>query len=588
MKILLSCLAGLFLLAGPTWATPENLKTEAEESGFQRTGRYLEVPRLCQAFVERWPQYCATSSFGTTPEGRPMQVLVVSQTGSLTPEQAHASGIPVLFFQGGIHAGEIDGKDAGFLALRQLLESDGLRQVVVVFVPVFNVDGHERFGRYHRPNQAGPEEMGWRVTSQNLNLNRDYTKAEAPEMQAMLALLNRWDPILYVDLHVTDGAEFQPEVANLIEPIFVGDPSLQPLGKALQKDVNRRLSEQGCLALDFYPSLRDSQDPASGFGDGAYTPRFSTGYWALHNRLSMLVETHSWKDYKRRVEITRKVLLALVELANRDGLHWLQAAAAADRAALLLGGQTIALSHKNTDHHRDIYFPGYAYKKSLSQISGNPAALSYDAKTPEIWKIPFYDEVVPDRVSEAPRGGYLVPTGQAALVAAKLKLHNLRFRVLETGLSERPLQVFRAESADLSKRSFEGRQQLAVKGQWRSEKQSLPPGSLWVPIAQPNSRLLLALLEPMAPDSLLSWGFFNAHFEQKEYMEEYVAETVGKEMLEQHPDLKAEFLQKVASDPEFARNSAARLDFFYRHHPSYDQRFNIYPVMRSQEVLPEP
>lgn len=587
MKILLASLAGLSLLLGePALATPENLKTQAEASGFQRTGRYDEVQRLCQAFVERWPQYCATSTFGTTPEGRPMQALVASQTGSLTPEQAHAAGIPVLLFQGGIHAGEIDGKDAGFVALRQLLESDGLRQLVLVFVPVFNVDGHERFGPYNRPNQVGPEEMGWRVTSQNLNLNRDYTKAEAPEMQAMLSLLNRWDPILYVDLHVTDGAEFQPEIANLIEPIFVGDPNLQPLGRALQKDVNRRLTEQGCLALDFYPSLRDPQDPASGFGDGAYTPRFSTGYWALHNRLSMLVETHSWKDYARRVELTRKTILALVELANRDGLSWLQAAAAADRAALLLGGQSIALSHKNTQHHRDIYFPGYAYKKAASQVSGQAAALSYDSKTPEIWKIPFYDEVVPDQVSEAPRGGYLVPAGQAGLVAAKLKLHNLRFRVLETGLSERPLEVFRADSADFTRRSFEGRQMLAVKGRWRSEKQALAPGSLWVPIAQPNSRLLLALLEPMAPDSLLSWGFFNAHFEQKEYMEDYVAEAVGKEMLARRPDIAAEFTQKLATDPEFAKNPAARLDFFYRRHPSYDQRFNLYPIMRSAEVLP--
>lgn len=588
MKILLSCLTAFILAAAPVGATPENLKTQAEESGFTRTGRYEEVPRLCQAFVERWPQYCATTTFGKTPEGRPMQVLIATQTGYLTPELAKANGVPVLLFQGGIHSGEIDGKDAGFLALRQLLESDGLRQVVVVFVPVFNIDGHERFGRWNRPNQVGPEEMGWRVTSQNLNLNRDYTKAEAPEMRAMLSLLNRWDPILYVDMHVTDGAEFQPEVANLIEPVFVGDPHLQPLGKNLQKDLNRRLTDQGVMALDFYPSLRDPQNPASGFGDGAYTPRFSTGYWALHNRFSMLVETHSWKEYARRVDITRKIILALVELAGRDGNIWLQTAATAERGALNLGGQTIALSHKSTDHHRDIYFPGYAYKRQPSQISGDPAALSYDNKTPEIWKIPFYDEVVPDRIIEAPRGGYLVPAGQAPMVADKLKLHNIQFRVLEGALSARPLEVFRAESAEFARRSFEGRQQLTVKGQWRSENQALPPGSLWIPIAQPNSRLLLALLEPGGPDSLLSWGFFNAHFEQKEYMEEYVAEGVGKDMMAQRPEIAAEFLQKLASDPDFAKNPAARLDFFYKHHPSYDQRFNLYPVLRSAEVIAQP
>src|ERR1700728_2806213 len=204
--VLLSAVAGLpstppCAAAAASKSAPADsaLETLAEQSKFVRTGHYDEVQRLCEAFAQKWPDSVRCVDFGLTPEGRPMLALVASRSGALTAEAARERGLPVLLMQGGIHAGEIDGKDAGFLALRELLkDGNTLRNFVLVFVPVFNVDGHERFGRWNRPNQVGPEEMGWRVTAQNLNLNRDYMKAAAPEMEAMLRLLNAWDPVLYV------------------------------------------------------------------------------------------------------------------------------------------------------------------------------------------------------------------------------------------------------------------------------------------------------------------------------------------------------------------------------------------------------
>ena len=175
-------------------AESTDLSTVSERSGFQRTGRYDEVLALCDAFQQRWPDAVRCETFGTTPEGRPMQALAVSTSGALTPEAANAAALPVMLVQGGIHAGEIDGKDAGFLLVREALEGklrrDLLARQVLLFVPVFNVDGHERFAAFNRPNQRGPEEMGWRVTAQNYNLNRDYAKADTPEMHAMLGLVN--------------------------------------------------------------------------------------------------------------------------------------------------------------------------------------------------------------------------------------------------------------------------------------------------------------------------------------------------------------------------------------------------------------
>src|SRR5262249_29581405 len=150
------------------------------------------------------------------------------------------------------------------------LAPGALESFVFVFVPVFNVDGHERFGRWNRPNQSGPEEMGWRTTAQNFNLNRDYTKADAPEMQAMLRLLDAWDPVLYVALHVTDGAQFEPDVSNNLEPRLQGDAGMQPVGRALVEELNKALRAQGSLPLDFYPSFRDNDNPASGFDASPY------------------------------------------------------------------------------------------------------------------------------------------------------------------------------------------------------------------------------------------------------------------------------------------------------------------------------
>lgn len=163
------------LASSATAASP--LTTIAERSGFRETGRYDEVIALCNAFAERYPQAVHCIDFGRSPEGRPMKALVASTSGALTPDAARAKGLPVLLVQGGIHAGEIDGKDAGFLALRQLLNGEAapgaLAKQVLLFVPVFNIDGHERFGAWNRPNQRGPEQMGWRTTAQNFNLNRD-------------------------------------------------------------------------------------------------------------------------------------------------------------------------------------------------------------------------------------------------------------------------------------------------------------------------------------------------------------------------------------------------------------------------------
>jgi hypothetical protein len=564
--------------------TQDPLATLAERSGYTHTGRYEEVERLCKGYEARWPQAIRCFEFGRTPEGRPMLALAVSRALGLTPEDARAHNLPVLLIQGGIHSGEIDGKDAGFLALRNLLESktsNALDRIVIVFVPVFNIDGHERFGHWNRPNQVGPEEMGWRVTAQNLNLNRDYMKADAPEMVAMLHLLNAWDPIVYADLHVTDGGEFQYEVSNLIEPFRDGDPKLRPLGQSLMDTLNERIRSLGDKPVPFYfyPSLKNGNDPASGFEATPFTPRYSTGYWAQRNRFALLVETHAWKNYRTRVRVTHDIVIALIEMAARDGQAWMQVAHASDERARALGGTRVPLAYTVTERSHSIDFLGYAYKREPSAVSG-ALALSYDIHTPEVWHVPLYEELAPAVEEIAPTGGYVVPPAHAAWVAERLALHGIETRLIEQDLGKKSVEEFRAEKVDFAAKPFEGHMMVTLDGQWSGTERPIGKGSLFVPIAQAKARLVMNLLEPRAPDSFAAWGFFNAHFERKEYMEAYVTEAVAREMLAKDPELAAQFVDRLAKDPQFEHDPAERLEFFARRHASWDDRLNVYPVVR--------
>ncbi len=579
----LTCFS-LLAFAAPAFAADADLATVAERSGFAETGRYAEVVELCDRYARAWPQAVRCFDFGTTPQGRPMKALAVSTSGALDPKAAQAKGLPVVLAQGGIHAGEIDGKDAGLKLIRDLLEGKAgqglLDRQVLLFVPVFNVDGHENFRAWNRPNQRGPKEMGFRVTAQRYNLNRDYVKADSPEMQAMLDLVQRWDPLAMLDLHVTDGAKFRHDISITGEPTNSGDEALREAGKALQHGIVEKLAAQGSLPVDFYPSFAVDDDPASGFVHGVSTPRFSNGYFPLRNRLGILVETHSWRTYPERVRATYNTVLDALELIAANGTRWLQLAHAADTRAAQLGGKPVPLSYKATDAVRTIDFLGYEYARTPSDISG-ALMTRYDESKPQTWKVPLRDTIVPDTVVVAPKGGYLVPPEHAAAVSRWLLRHGIGYRVLTNATSHMKVQSFVADKVEFGGTSVEGHQRANLQGTWRDDEADIRAGTLYVTMAQAEARLLVNILEPMAPDSMAAWGEFNNAFERKEYMEGYVAEEQAREMLARDPKLRTEFEKKLKDDPEFAKSPGARLDFFYRRHPAWDRDTFRYPVLRT-------
>ncbi|MCU0681229.1 MAG: peptidase M14 [Polyangiaceae bacterium] len=580
-SLALACLLGLGPAACST-ALPVDLAPQASRDHYARTGRYDEVERLCADYERAFPDRARCVTFGRSPEGRPQLALVASADGTLSPEDARAKGRPVLLVQGGIHAGEIEGKDAGFLALGGLLTGrlapGALARFTLVFVPVFNVDGHERFGPNHRPNQRGPERMGFRTNAQRLNLNRDYVKAEAPEMRAMLALFNAWDPTVYVDLHTTDGAKFQHDVAVMLSPIEPGAGPLPPVARALNAALQARLTAQNHLPLPFYPSFRTDDDPTSGFELGSAPPRFSQNYAAARNRLGVLVETHSWRTYPERVRSTYDLLAALFAEAADHAAAWRAAERAADDHDRRLAGLPVALAFQTAGAPRPIDFRGYAYERTPSAISG-ALRIHYDESKPQLWRLPYYEGLEPTLTPLAPRGGYVIPAAYAAWVGPKLALHGVQFRPLDRARPNAELATFRATDVTLD-RPFEGRTRPRLQGAWRPERRDLPAGSIFVPIDQPRARLAMHLLEPLAPDSLVAWGYFNAAFEQKEFLEAYVTEDEAPRMLAADPELRRAFEQRLREDPAFAQSPERRLRFFQERHPSWDDEVRLIPIFR--------
>ncbi|RMH94533.1 peptidase M14 [Lysobacter pythonis] len=577
-------LASLTLATPPMHAAAADLTTLSEHSGFIRTGRYAEVIALCDAFAKAYPESARCFDFGMTPEGRPMKALAVSTGGALTPQAAKAKQLPVVLVQGGIHAGEIDGKDAGFWLLRDLLADKRAHGVldrqVMLFVPVFNIDGHENFRAWNRPNQRGPEEMGFRVTAQRFNLNRDYVKADTPEMRALLALVNDWDPLVEIDLHATDGAQFQHDISITAQPVNAGDAGLREVGRRLRDGLIADLALRGARPVDFYPSFIENDNPASGFSEGVPSARFSHGYYMLRNRIGILVETHSWRPYPERVRTTRDTLESLLTRVARHGRDWQAEARAADTRALALAGQSVPLAWSVLDTPKTIEFHGYAYTRTPSEISG-ALMTRYDESKPEVWKVPLRNQVTPAIETTAPRAGYLVPVAWASYVEPTLKVHGIEYRRIDTPLPGIAVETFHAREAKFAPNSVEGHQRIGLKGEWRADRRDLSTGALFVPITQPKARLVMQLLEPLAPDALVAWGAMNNAFEQKEYMEDYVAEAEARQMLANDPALKTEFERRLKDDPEFARSPEARLDFFYRRHPAYDRDLRRYPVLRT-------
>ena len=574
----------------PAWRTP------AEAVDFRTTPRYAETLAYARRLVAAAPRQLRLETFGKTGEGRDLVVVVASKDGVFDPAALRRAGRPIVLVQNAIHAGEMDGKDASLALLRDMAvtkeKASLLDRLVPVVILIYNADGHERFAAHNRINQNGPEETGWRTQARNLNLNRDYMKADAPETRAFLKLWNRWLPDLFVDTHVTDGADYQYDTTYG----FDTGPDIVPAIAEWQRNSLAPYVDASVGAakqvIGPFINLKDDTDPAQGMRTGQDLPRFSTGYVNLQNRPAVLLETHMLKDYRTRVRGTYEFLRALFEVANRDAARLIEMGRSADAATIAAGTRPdpearVPLRVDSDGTTEPFLYRGFRSRVTRSEISGS-RRIEYTREPVEI-TVPR-ETALKVTLSVAPPRAYIVPAPWTSAIET-LQAHGLRLRRLARSW-EGEVETYRCETPVWHARPFEGRQVLFPPGEGgRSlatpgtcatvrERLSFPAGSVVVQLDQRAARVAIHLLEPQAPDSLLAWGVFNAIFERKEYAEPYVMESLARDMLSKDPALKAEFERRLETDQEFAASPEARLDFFYRRSLWWDARVGLYPVGR--------
>ena len=566
------------VLAAAKGASAEGPEAAAWQTAYEKSG-FLETPRYQETIdylkrLEKGSPWIRVTSFGKSGEGRDLVLVIASSDRAFDPAAARRTGKAIVLLQAGIHAGEIDGKDAGMMLLRDMAITKSraalLDGAILLFMPMYNVDGHERFGAYNRINQDGPREMGWRTTARNLNLNRDYLKADAPETRAWLKVYTTWWPDLLMDAHVTDGADYQPVMTYAVE---TGPNAPKPVADWMEHAIVGRtvpaIAATG-TKISPYIQLVDDVDPAKGLTSGPATPRFSTGYTVLQNRPAFLLETHMLKDYKSRVDATYATVAALIEETGRDRKALREAIRTAEEAASRPG--TTPLAYRTTDETRPVPFPGVSYTREPSAISG--AIWIRYGKDPLDLTVPMRDKSEVTLEVERPRA-YLVPPQWTDAIAV-LKAHGLRLQRLTAPLST-PVEGYRLSDPKWQEAPFEGRHPVTCKAERvKGVERIFPAGTVVVPMDQPGSAVAVNLLEPQGPDSFVAWGFFDAVFEQKEYAEPYVVEEMARAMLAKDPALKAEF-EKALADPAFAGDPRKRLDFFFRRSPWFENP-GLYPV----------
>ena len=562
---------------------PQDWRTYAETTDYKKTPRYAETIEYAKKLAKA-SDLITYQSFGTSGEGRDLPLLIAAADKDFTPEKAKKSGKPIILIQACIHAGESDGKDAGLALLRDIAitktRADLLKDVVIIFVPIYNVDGHENFNAFNRINQNGPDEMGFRATTAGFNLNRDYMKADAPETRAFLKLWNSWKPDFFIDCHVTDGADFQYNVTYEFAHFQESPQSITDwMFEHFDKNVVPKVESEGNL-LTHYVEFA-GREVTGGVATFIATPRFATGYTPLRNRAGLLIETHMLKPYQSRVRGTYDVLRYTIEEIQKNKASLFAANRKADAETIERGATYDAtgqfpLRIEVTDKSESFAFKGIEYKLEGSDISG-AKRIVYGTKPLNI-TIPKFDEAKV-AASVATPLYYIVPPQWTEAIAV-LEAQGIEFQRLSKPLKVE-VESYKFSEVKFAPASFESRVTVSFKANPIVETREFPVGSLVIPTAQERANVAIHLLEPQSPDSLVYWGFFNAIFEQKEYGEGYVLEKLAREMLAKDANLKREFEAKL-KDETFAKNPRARLTFFYERSPYFlNQRVNF---IRSGEL----
>jgi hypothetical protein len=478
----------------------------------------------------------------------------------------------------GIHSGEIDGKDAGMMLLRDMTVGDRAKDLLdqcnLLFIPILSVDAHEHRSAYSRINQRGPATQGWRTNARNQNLNRDFAKADTPEIQALLGVIRSWPIDLFLDVHVTDGADYQYDITYGYNGVQSWSPTIGTwLDTILRPAIDADLIAMGHVPGDLVFAVND-RDMYGGTWAWSAGPRFSNGYGDARHLPTILIENHSLKDFRRRVLGTRVFLESAMRLLGREyaGLRVATAADRDARPAEIPAAWKVPEGEKPT-----VEFLGVVSERVFSEVTGDTVVRWLGE--PELITIPVFAATEPTVLLRRP-AAYWIPAAWSDVIT-RLALHGIELEILDRA-RELTLEFDLLTDVEIEAKSYESHVRMSASTEPFTRSVIMAKGSARVSTDQALGDLAMLLLEPQSPDSFFQWGFFLECAQRTEYFEDYVMEPMAVRMMEEDPELAAEFEARLAEDEEFAGNPRARLEWFYVRTPYYDQRYDVYPVGRER------
>lgn len=558
----------------------QDWRTPFERGNGNQTTTWQEGIAFHQRLAQAFPQWLAFGEIGRSDGGVPLHAGVFSIDGEFEPARIKAAGRTVFLNNNGIHPGEPEGIDVCMALLRDLCLDESKRRalgdLVLVYIPAYNVDGVRDRADTSRVNQVGPEQFGFRGSARHLDLNRDFIKAASRNAWAFSKLFTAWDPDVMVDTHTSNGADYQ-HVVTLIptQPDKLGGTLGAFLRERMLPALYAAMQQRGEPMCPYVNTLKDT--PEEGIADFLDLPRFSTGYAALHHCIGFMPETHMLKSFAQRYAGTRHLLEAALEFAVREGAE-IRRLRARDRAAVAgAAAWPLQWALDSTQASR-FRFRGYRAQRLPSAL-GPWTRLRYDRGAPFEEEIPYHDRYRAT-VQVAPPKAYLLPQAWPE-VAARLRLNGVVLRPLA---EDRTLDVeaWRIVAHAKAPRPFEGAH-LHTHIELRAEPLALQAraGDWLVPLGGPTDRYVIETLEPQGADSFFRWGFFDAVLDRKETYSDYLFEDEAVRLLDTEPALRADFEAWKAANPALAGDAEAVLGYIHRRCLRYaEPAWCRYPVYR--------
>jgi hypothetical protein len=544
-----------------------------------KTVTHEEAIKFYASLEKKYPQ-AKLLEYGETDCGRPLHLFVISADKDFNPSSLKKKNKRILLVNNAIHPGEPDGVDASINLSKDLLENKNgittnLKNTVLCIIPLYNVGGGLNRNCCSRVNQDGPEEYGFRGNARNLDLNRDFIKCDSKNTKVFTQIFREWDPDVFIDTHVTNGADYQ----YVMTVIATQKDKLHPiLGEFLNEkivpELDQKMKQKNYPFCPYVNTVKETPD--SGLIGFLETPRYSTGYAALYNCFAFVSESHMLKSFPERVKATYAFILSTLEMTEEQGEKISQLRATAKQQ--IINQKEFTIKWRLDTTQNDWYsFRGYEARYKPSNVTGQQR-LYYDTLSPFERIIKFYNSYRAEIVVSKPQY-YVVPQAWTEVIE-RLKLNKIKMERLSND-TILEAEFYYIENFQSPEKPYEGHF-LHSNVKTRKELQAVRffKGDYLIPTNQESNRYIIETLEPEAHDSFFAWNFFDEILQQKEWFSSYVFEEIAEKILLENVPLRTEFETKKANDKAFAANGFAQLYFIYRNSPHYEKNHLRYPVGR--------